>query len=201
MGDGFRRCDQAEPFELGGVRQAAGLRRVDRHARKVGRVFVLEIEAAGDARGAAGGGVGAGAFAQPAGKVLVLDARQREPGLKITGRGFEGEKRGGGEGRELIGLEVVELDEGHAGPVRPHDDIALVGGCDVEHRGQGAAKIGEADVAAEQFLVAGARSSRSHRKRVAPTLAKASIIARASVCPVLALSSPMPRPCFILTTI
>ena len=96
--------------------QAAGLRRMDRHARKVGRVFVLEVEAAGDAGCAAGGRVGAGALAEPPRKVLVLAARQREPCLKIAGRGFEGEKHGGGEGRELIGLEVVELDEATPGP-------------------------------------------------------------------------------------
>ena len=94
---GFRRRDQAEPVELVGGRYAAGLCRMDRHARKVRRVLVLEIEAAGDARCAARGRVGAGAFAQPAGEVLVLGARHREPCLKISGRGFEGEKHGGGE--------------------------------------------------------------------------------------------------------
>ena len=38
-------------------------------------------------------------------------------------------------------------------------------------------------------------------ERVAPTLAKRSSIARASACPVCALSSPMPRPCFILVSL
>ena len=41
------------------------------------------------------------------------------------------------------------------GAVRAHDDVALVGGRDVEHRGQGAVKIGQADAAPEQFLLAG----------------------------------------------
>ena len=112
--DGLRCGDQAEPFELVGVRLAAGVRRADLNARKVRRILVLEIEAAGDARCAAGGGVGAGAFAEATGEVLVLDARQREPRLIITGRGLDGEERGAGEGRELIGFEIVELDEGHA---------------------------------------------------------------------------------------
>ena len=71
LGDGFGRCHESEAFELGGRSEAARLRRMDRHARKVGRVFVLEVEAAGDARGAAGGGIGAGAFPEPPRKILV----------------------------------------------------------------------------------------------------------------------------------
>ena len=100
LGDGFRRCHEPEAFSSAGVGEAARLGRMDRHARKIGRVFVLEIEAAGDARGAAGGRIGAGAFAQPPRKILVLVAGQGDPGLIIAGRGFEREKRRGGEGRE-----------------------------------------------------------------------------------------------------
>ena len=93
-------------------------------------------------------------------KSLSGVACQRHPGLKITGRSFEREKRCGGEGREAIGLEVVELDEGHAGAVRPHDDVALLGGRKVEHRRQLLLELGGRHVAAEQFLDAGARRPR-----------------------------------------
>ena len=123
----FRRGHEAEAFEFGGRGKAAGMGGMDRDARKVGRVFVLEIHAAGDARGAAGSRIGAGALPEPSRKILVLELRKSRPCLKVSGRGFEGEKHGRGEGREPIGFEVVELDEGHAGAMRPHDKIALLG--------------------------------------------------------------------------
>ena len=96
-------------------------------------------------------------------KSLSRHGCQRHPGLKITGRGFEREKRRGGEGREPIGLEIVELDEGDAGAVRPHDDVALLGGCEIEHPRQLALELRERHVAAEQFLDRRRTSSMSHR--------------------------------------
>ena len=44
----------------------------------------------------------------------------------------------------------------HAGAMRPHDDVALLGGGESEHRRQLAFELGGRHVAAEQFLVAGA---------------------------------------------
>jgi hypothetical protein len=82
------------------------------------------------------GRVGARALAQAAGEVLVLHTRQREPGLEIAGRGLNGEKHGGGEGRELIGLQIVELDEADARPVRAHDQIASPAGGVTEDLGR-----------------------------------------------------------------
>jgi hypothetical protein len=160
LGDGFGRGHEPEAFELGGRGEAARLGRIDRHARKTGRVFVLEVEAAGDARGAAGGGIGARAFPEPPGKILVGSGCQRHPGLKITGRSFEREKRRGGEGREAIGLEIVELNEADIGAVWPHDDVALLGGSKIEHPWQLALELRERHVATEQFLIAGARRPR-----------------------------------------
>ena len=71
LGDGFGRGHKSKAFEFVGRSEAARRTCMDRHARKVGRVFVLEVEAAGDARGAAGGGIGAGAFPEPPRKILV----------------------------------------------------------------------------------------------------------------------------------
>ena len=129
-------------------------------------------------------------------KSLSSDARQREPGLKIAGRGFEGEKHGGGEGRELIGLQIVELDEGDAWPVRAHDEIALPAG---RHRASraGCASVRPVTRCAETVPCRRRRWSRSHRSVQRRRWRTASSIARASVCPVLAPLSPMPRPCFI----
>ena len=73
----FRRCHQPKPFKLGGdLSSGLMLRCVDFDARKVGRILVLEIQAPGDPRCAAGGRVGAGAAAHAAGKILVLAARR-----------------------------------------------------------------------------------------------------------------------------
>ena len=44
-----------------------------------------------------------------------------------------------------------------AGAMRPHDDIALLGGREIEHPRQLALELRERHVAAEQFLIAGAR--------------------------------------------
>ena len=65
---------------------------------KSGAYFVLEIEAAGDARCAARGRVGSGAFAQAAGKILVLGSVDRKPCLKIPGRGLQDRETRRGRG-------------------------------------------------------------------------------------------------------
>src|ERR1700744_23247 len=101
------------------------MRGADLDAREVRCVLVLEIDAAGDARCAARRRIGAGALAQAAREVLVLGSCQRNPGLEISRRGFEGEEGGGGEGRELPGFQIVELHKADAWSMRSHDQIAL----------------------------------------------------------------------------
>ena len=102
--------------------------RGDRHARIVRpagffrRMVGLEIEAAGNARCAAGSDVCACAFSNPAGKFLVDAAGQGKPCLIIRGRGFDGDK---GHGGQLVGLKIVQLQQSDFGAVRPDDDIAL----------------------------------------------------------------------------
>src|SRR6185437_6011673 len=124
----FRCRDQPKPVELPGARHTPRLGRMECYARKLGRVFVLEIETSGDARCAARGRIGAGAFSQPPGKVFVLHPGQRRPCLKISGGGFQHEKYRRREFRKLPGLEVVKLNEDAGRAVRTHDHVASARG-------------------------------------------------------------------------
>ena len=51
----------------------------------------------------------------------------------------------GGEGRQFVGGEIVELDEHHLGTVRPDDQAEPFGDRRVEQGRDGAAEIGVAD--------------------------------------------------------
>src|SRR3954466_7441817 len=57
-------------------------------------------------------------------------------------------------------LEIVELNECHAGAMRSHDDIVLLDRRMIEQRRQKAAQLIELYVAAEPLLVAGTRCLR-----------------------------------------
>jgi hypothetical protein len=63
----------------------------------------------------------------------------------IARRGFEDQKHGGGEGRELFGGKVVELDEPHAAAARPDREIETVGGRGIEQGRDRAREIHRAD--------------------------------------------------------
>ena len=95
------------------------------------------------------------------------------------------------------GLEVVELDECHAGAMRAHDHVALFAGGVVQHCGQGAHEFGKAHAAAEIFLVSGARCPCHVKARGSDTGEGVQHRLRFACGRICALSSPMPRPCFI----
>jgi len=124
--------NQAHALELGRTGDPPGLRLADRHARKIRRVLVFEIQAAGDLRGAARSEIGASAALYPSSEFPVVLTAHHQPGLVIGGRRLDDQKHGGGEGRELVSGEVVELDEPHAGPARPDREIETVGGRGIE---------------------------------------------------------------------
>jgi len=50
----------------------------------------------------------------------------------IAQRCFDDQKHGGGEGKELVGGKVVELDEPHTKATRTHGKVETIGGCSVE---------------------------------------------------------------------
>src|ERR1035441_3211566 len=76
------------------------------NARKFRRVFGFEIEAPCDPGGAACRTVGAYSAFQSAGQVGRGLAVERYPRLKVSGRGFEYQKR---MGRNLGGFRAVEV--------------------------------------------------------------------------------------------
>jgi len=135
----------------------------------------------------------------------------------VARRCFEDQKHGGGEGRELVGGKIVELDEPHAAVAEPHCEIQPIGNRGVEQGRDRAIEIRHADPgdmnrvepigtvglrqrAAErlQVLVQRGGASRTagavgpgHMKRSAPTLAKMPSIERAAVSGVSVSVSPM----------
>ena len=80
--------------------------------------------------------------------------------------------------------------------MRANDDVALLAGRAVEHRGQGAGKVGKLHAAPKAVLSRRRASSMSRQIAWLRQMAKASSIARASLCPMLAPSSAMPPPVF-----
>ena len=111
LGDGFRRCHEAEAFEFGGRSEAAGRAAWIATRGKLGAYLSLKLRLPATRVAPLAVGSAPAPFLSRRAKSLSVAGCQRDPGLKITGRGFEREKRNGGEGREPIGLEIVELDE------------------------------------------------------------------------------------------
>jgi len=179
----IRRRDQAEVFELGASRPVARLDRVNFHARKIRRVLVLEIQAAGDAGGTARVEIRLGSPTHAARKFLVGIFGEREPRLKAAGRGFEREKLGGGNARQFLGGEVVTefSQSSFAGfGISPPRD------CSVFRSERG--RRGSPALLVQLTL-----------NRPAPTLANASSIVRAALLCVP--SSAMGRPGFLGTDV
>src|SRR5436853_20772 len=88
------------------------------------RVFVFEIEAAGDTGSATGGGIGARALAELACKIFT-GLQHCNPRLIVPWARLQSHKRNRLHSLQGLRAKVVELDE-YPGAVGSHDDVMFL---------------------------------------------------------------------------
>jgi hypothetical protein len=85
----------------------------------------------------------------------------------VAGGRLDNEKHGGGEGRELAGDKIVELDKPYAASARTYREIEAIGVCGVEQGKKHAAEIRRADAGdmnrVEPALIVGLRLRAAER--------------------------------------
>ena len=124
QGRGFRGSNQPDHLERNGGDDVAGICSSNFDHGKCRRVLALEIQGSAYASGSARGGIRSGALAQPAHQILRR-IPDRNPCLKVAGRGAQDHERMRRYLLRLGRIEVVELDQFRGRRARPDDEIGL----------------------------------------------------------------------------
>src|SRR5208337_4522234 len=186
-GGGQRRHDfggrhQPEPLELVDTREPAGIRLVDGDVRKIRRIFFLEVEAAGDARGTTRVYIGAGTALQACAEVSFHAAGDRQPRLKTARRSREQEKHRGATRGSLSAVRASSWMNVLSAPTGRTMRLCRRRVASSSMRGRVRARSAR-DMPRRKRCFSARALVHVTSKQAAPTLAWRSRIARPSACP------------------